>query len=115
LIQTLQRQPTIEEVALKSTLTIEQIQNAIDARASPSPDPCPTSKTRRRGGRLNRRRPENAFLLEALAHLSEIEQAIIRLYMEGLPHEEIARVLGLTASNVTSSDSRVLRQAPETP
>jgi len=101
LAKRLERNATIEEVAEKAGLTVEQIRNAIDARgvafAAALPDaydpPAPMNETPQ---------PERAIsLLEALARLDPREQRIIRLYYwEDRPHEEIALELGLTVGNV---------------
>lgn len=109
LTKTLQRNPTIEEVAEKAELTVEQIRNAIDARgvafAGAFPDaqdllPRTTEAPQ----------PERTIsLLQALAHLHPREQKIISLYYwEDLPHEQIARKLGLTLSNSIKIRQRAL-------
>jgi RNA polymerase sporulation-specific sigma factor len=109
LTKTLQRIPTAEEVAEKTRLTIEQILNAIDARglafAASFPDAEDPPKRM-----IEAPQPERAiFLLEALAHLSDRDRKIIRLYYwEDRTHEEIARELGLSISNVTKIRQRAL-------
>jgi RNA polymerase sigma factor (sigma-70 family) len=110
LAQKLQRNPTIEEVAEKTGLRIEQILNAIDARgvafAAALPDDDVTSTL----GLIESPRPERRiFLLEALASLKPREKEIIHCYyLEGQPQEEIARKLGLTVANVTKIRQRAL-------
>ena len=110
LTQTLQRHPTIEEVAEKAELTIDQIRNAIDARGVAFAGAMPDAEDMPASGMIEAPRPERTiFLLEALAHLDEREQEIIRLYYwEDQPHEEIAQRLGLTISNVTKIRQRAI-------
>lgn len=110
LTQRLQRHPTIEEVAEKAELTIEQIRNAIDARGVAFAGAMPDAEDMPASGMLESPRPERAiFLLQALAHLNAREQEIIRLYYwEDQPHEEIGQRLGLTVSNVTKIRQRAI-------
>lgn len=110
LTQTLQRNPTMEEVAEKAELTIEQILNAIDARGVAFAGGMPDAENTPASWAPEAPRPERTiFLLEALAHLNEREQEIIRLYYwEDQPHEEIAQRLGLTPSNVTKIRQRAI-------
>jgi RNA polymerase sigma factor (sigma-70 family) len=111
LTKTLQRNPTVEEVAEKTGLTIEQILNAIDARglafAASFPDAEDPPKRM-----IEEPQPERAILLlEALAHLPDRDRRIIRLYYwEDRTHEEIARELGLSASNVAKIRQRALNK-----
>lgn len=115
LIQTLQRHPTIEEIAKLARLTITQIQDAIDARdiafagAMPDAEYVPASVV------LNAPPLERTLSLQAaLAYLSEREQQIIRLYYwEGQSHDEIARALGLTVANVTKIRQRAIGKLRE--
>jgi RNA polymerase sigma factor (sigma-70 family) len=110
LTQTLQRNPTIEEVAEEAGLTIEQIRKAIDARGVAFAGAMPDAEDMPASGMLEAPRTERTiFLLEALAHLNEREHEIIRLYYwEDQPHEEIAQRLGLTVSNVTKTRQRAI-------
>lgn len=115
LIQTLQRRPTIEEVAKHAQLTIRQILDAIDARdiafagAMPDAEHVPASASIEAPPQ-----ERTLLLLEALACLSEREQQIIRLYYwEDQPHDEIARTLGLTVANVTKIRQRALGKLRE--
>lgn len=111
LTKTLQRNPTDEEVAEKTGLTVEQIQKAVDARSLafatslsfPDAEDLPLRM-------IEVPQPERAVLLmEALAHLTHREREIIRLYYwEDQSHEEIARELGLSVSNVTKIRQRAL-------
>jgi RNA polymerase sigma factor (sigma-70 family) len=108
--QTLQRNPTIEEVAEKTKLTIDQIRNAIDARGVAFAGPLPDAGDPAASHMFETPRPERTmFLLEALAHLKEREQEIIRLYYwDDQPIEEIAQRVRLTASNVTKIRQRAI-------
>lgn len=110
LTQTLQRNPTIEEVAEKAGLTVEQIRSAIDARGLAFAGPMPDAEHTPASAVLQAPRPERTiWLLEALSILNEREQAIIRLYYwEDQTHEEIAKELGLTISNVTKIRQRAI-------
>lgn len=112
LIQTLQRQATIEEVAKQAELTITQILDAIDARAIARPEAMPEVEYVPASVVLEAPPMERTLLLrEALAYLNEREQQIIRLYYwEDQSHEEIARALGLTVANVTKIRQRALRK-----
>lgn len=109
LTQTLERIPTIEEVAQQTKLTIEQIRNAIDARGVAFAGALPDVETQL-SGMYDTPRPERTIsLLEALAYLDEREQEIIDLYYwRDHSHEEIAQRLGLTASNVTKIRQRAI-------
>ncbi|HVG18674.1 MAG TPA: sigma-70 family RNA polymerase sigma factor [Blastocatellia bacterium] len=112
LSQTLRRNPTIEEVAEKAELTIEQIRNAIDARSVAFAVALSDAEDMSASGPVEVPRPERAiFLLEALAHLNEREREIIRLYYwEGQSHQEIASELGLTENNVTKIRQRSINK-----
>lgn len=112
LAKTLHRTPTIEEVAEKTGLTIQQIQNAIDAvgvaSAGELPDPegAPASRM------AETPHPERTImLLEALSQLGAREQEIIRLYYwEDRSPQEIAQMLGLTISNAIKSRQRAVKK-----
>lgn len=110
LTQTLQHNPTIEEVAAKTGLSVEQIGNAIDARGVAFAGALPDAEDPPASSMVESPRPERTiFLLEALAHLRPREQEIIRLYYwEDQPHEEIARQFGLTVSNITKIRQRAI-------
>ena len=110
LTQTLQRQPRIEEVAEKAELTIDQIRNAIDARGVAFAGATPDAGDMPAFGMLEAPRPERTiYLLEALSHLNEREQKIIRLYYwEDRPHEDIAQRLGLTTDNAVKIRQRAI-------
>jgi RNA polymerase sigma-B factor len=110
LAQTLKRYPTIEEVAKKTGLSIEQIQNAIDARGVAFAEALPDDDVPLTSNLIESPRPERTiFLLEALARLSPREKEIIHCYyLEDQPHEEIAHKLGLTAANVMKIRQRAI-------
>lgn len=115
LTQTLQRNPTIEEVAKKAGLSSEQIHNAIDARGVAFAGALPDAEDPPAARLIESPQSERQiFLLEALAHLRPREQEIIRLYYwEDQPHEEIAGKLGLTVSNVTKIRQRAVGKLRE--
>jgi RNA polymerase sigma factor (sigma-70 family) len=110
LTQEQQRIPTIEEVADKTGLTIQQIQNAIDAvgvaSARELTEGAPASRM------VETRQPERTIMLmQVLSHLSAREQEIIRLYYwEDQSHEQIAQMLGLTPSNVVKIRQRAIKK-----
>lgn len=110
LTQTLGRNPTIEEVAQQTELTVEQIRNAIDARGVAFAGALPDAEDQFLSGMYDTPRPERTIsLLEELAQLDEREQEIIDLYYwKDLTHEEIAPRLGLTPSNVTKIRQRAI-------
>lgn len=107
---TLQRDPTIEEVAEKAGLTVEQIRNANDARNVAFAEELPNGEDPQLSSLIVSPEPElTLLLLEALAHLDQREQEVIRLYYwEGESHEEIARELEATISNVTKIRQRAI-------
>lgn len=113
--QTLQRTPTMAEVAAQAGLTIEQIGNAIDARSVAFADALPDTDDAPVLGRREAPQPERTiFLLEALAQLRPREQEILQsYYWEDQPHEEIARKLGLSVSNVTKIRQRAIGKLRE--
>jgi len=110
LTKALQRNPTIEEVAERTELTIEQIQNAIDAMGLAFAGELPDAEVAPARGVVETPRPERAImLLEALSQLNAREQETIRrYYWEDQPHEEIAKRLALTVSNVIKIRQRAI-------
>jgi RNA polymerase sigma factor for flagellar operon FliA len=112
LTKTLQRNPTLEEVAEKSGLKVEQILSAIDARGVAFAEKLPETEDLLSANLIETPRPERLILLlELLARLSVREQTILQLYYwEDQPHEEIAQTLGLTAGNVTKIRQRALEK-----
>jgi RNA polymerase sigma factor FliA len=112
LTQTLQRNPTIEEVAEKAELTVEQIQNAIDARGVAFAETMVETEDEPPSRTIDVPSPERAiFLLQAISYLTPREQEIIQLYYwQDQPHEEIAQTLGLTAGNVKKIRQRAINK-----
>jgi RNA polymerase sporulation-specific sigma factor len=110
LTKTLQRNPTIEEVAEKAGLTVEQIRTAIDARGVAFAGELPDAEEMPPSYTIDPSRSEReSLLMEALSQLDARVQQIIHLYYwEDQPHEEIAQKLGLTASNVTKIRQRAI-------
>lgn len=110
LMQTLQRPPTIEEVAEEAGLNTEQIRNAIDAGGVAFAGSLPDDEDPSAPGLIESPRPERVIsLLEALATLTPREQEIMNLYYwEDQPPEEIARKLGLSVANVTKIRQRAI-------
>lgn len=110
LTKALRRNPTIEEVAEKIKLTIQQIQHCVDAMAVgfaaalSDPEGAPASRM------AETTDPERTILLsEMLSRLSAREREIIHLYYwEDKSHEEIAQSLGLTVSNATKIRRRAI-------
>jgi DNA-directed RNA polymerase specialized sigma subunit len=109
LTQTLRRNPAIEEVAAKTGLRVEQIRNALTARALHFAGALPEAEDPSAAGLIQSPRLERAGVPEALAHLGDRDQQIIiRYYWRDQPHEEIARELGLTPANVSKIRQRAL-------
>jgi RNA polymerase sigma factor (sigma-70 family) len=110
LTKTLQRNPTIEEVAEKAELTVEQILNAIDARGVAFAGELPDAEVMQASYTIEPLQSERTdFLMEAISHLDARGEQVIRLYYwEDQPHEEIAQMLGLTASNVMKIRQRAI-------
>ncbi len=110
LTKTLRRNPTIEEIAEKTRLTIEQIQNALDAHGLAYAEEFPGGDDLSPAIATFVPRPENLILIEeAFAYLSEMEQTIIRLhYLEDMPHEKIAEKLGIIPAEVTRIRQRAV-------
>jgi RNA polymerase sigma factor (sigma-70 family) len=51
-----------------------------------------------------------AHLHRFIRELREIDRALILLYLEGRNHEEIAAILGLTTTNISTKVSRIKQQ-----
>lgn len=115
LMRTLQRTPTIEEVAEETGLSVEQIMFAIDAMgvafAGELPDvEEPTAVS---GVQLPRQE-QAAVVQDALSRLSEREQSIVACYYwEDKSHDEIAHSHGLSVSNVIKIRQRALGKLRE--
>jgi RNA polymerase sigma factor (sigma-70 family) len=104
----MQRNPTIEEVAEKTDLTIKQISNSLDAIGVASAVEIPDLEDAVAVRMVETPDPESTImLLEAISRLSAREQEIIRLYYwEDQSPEEIAQRLGMKASNATKIRQR---------
>lgn len=110
LTKELQRNPTIEEVVEKTGLTIDQIENAIDAMRVAFAVEASDSQDSIESRRAYAAQQERAAIVhDALALLSERERQVIHdYYWEGLKDPRIAEARGLTLSNVTKIRSRAL-------
>jgi RNA polymerase sigma factor (sigma-70 family) len=110
LTKTLHRNPTIEEVAEKTELTIEQIKNAIDAMCVAFAGALPDAEDLPVASWVESAQADAKILVqEAVSQLDEREAlVIIYYYLEGRSPQEIAERLGLTASNVTKIRQRAL-------
>jgi RNA polymerase sigma factor (sigma-70 family) len=115
LTKTLQRNPTIEEVAEKTGLSIEQILNAIDARGVAFAGELPEQQDLLSSRMIETPQPERTiFLLELLSLLSPKEKQIIHLYYwEDQSHDRIAQTLGLAVSNITKIRQRAIKKLRE--
>jgi RNA polymerase sigma factor (sigma-70 family) len=115
LTKTLERLPTIEEVVEKTGLTLEQIQNAIDAMGVAFAGEFPDAENLPASTLVEAPRPERTIMLEeALSHVSEREALIIiYYYLEDQSPQEIAKRLELTASNVTKIRQRAINKIRE--
>lgn len=47
---------------------------------------------------------------QLIGQLDEINRAVILLYLDGFPHDEIAQMLGITATNVATRVDRIKRK-----
>jgi RNA polymerase sigma-70 factor (ECF subfamily) len=54
--------------------------------------------------------PELDILYQCIDELDEINKAIILLYLDGNPHEEIAEIIGMSKTNVGTRISRIKEQ-----
>jgi len=106
------RNPTIEEVAEKTGLTIKQIQNSVDAMGVASAGEIADLVGAIGVSVVETPQPERTIMLmEALSRLSAREQEVIRhYYWDDQSPQEIAQKLGLTASNVTKIRQRVIKK-----
>lgn len=53
------------------------------------------------------RREQFQSLENAIKHLTEIEKAIVMLYLDEIPYEEIAETIGITQNNVRVKMNRI--------
>lgn len=115
LTKTLHRNPTIEEVAKKTDLTVEKIQDAIDAMGIAFAGAFPDSEDQSPSSRIQPAQSETkALVQDALSHLDEREALIlIYYYLEDHTPQEIAKRLELTASNVTKIRQRAINKLRE--
>ena len=115
LTKTLQRNPTIEEVAEKTELTIEQIGNAIDAMSVAFAEALPDTEDLSVANRVEAAQAEAKILVqEAISQLNEREaRIIIYYYLEDQSPREIASRLALTENNVTKIRQRALHRLRE--
>jgi RNA polymerase sigma-B factor len=110
LTKTLHRTPTIEEIARQTDLTIEQIQNALDARGIAFAGEMPDDEELLGSKKAASPQFDKTILLdEALSRLTAIEQQIVRLhYLEDQPHEKIAEKLEIIPAEVTRIRQRAI-------
>ena len=115
LTKMLQRNPTIDEVADETSLTPEQILNAIDAMGVAFAGELSSAEETQAAYGVQRPQQETGALLhDALSRLSERERSVVTsYYLEDRPHEEIARRLGLTESNVSKIRQRAIKKLRE--
>jgi RNA polymerase sigma factor (sigma-70 family) len=105
-----ERMMAIEEVAERTGLTTRQVENALEAMyiafAGGLPD---TEELSRISGELVAGQERMALIRSAISQLEEKEETIlIRYYIDGRSHQEIAKELGLGESNVSKIRQRTL-------
>jgi RNA polymerase sigma factor (sigma-70 family) len=112
LTRTLQRNPTIEEVADETGLSVEQIMFAIDAMGVAFAGELPDVQEPAAVGRVEFPRQEQAAIIQdVLARLSEREQSIVvDYYWEDQSHDDIAQSHGLSVSNVIKIRQRAVKK-----
>src|SRR6185295_12443544 len=112
LTRILQRNPTIEEVADETSLTPEQIFNAIDAMGVAFAGELSNAEEAQASYGVQRPQQETAALIhDALARLNERERSVVTCYyLEDQSHEEIARRFNLTVSNVIKIRQRAIKK-----
>jgi RNA polymerase sigma factor (sigma-70 family) len=110
LTKTLHRNPTIEEIAEQTDLTIEQIQNALDARGIAFAEGMPDDEDIVASKKIASPQIDKTILLdEALSRLTVIEQQIVRLhYLEDQSHEKIAEKLEIIPAEVMQIRQRAI-------
>jgi len=109
LIKRLQRNPTIEEVAEKTGITVEKIRNANDAMGIAFAGAFPDSEDHS-SHLIKAAQPETTILVrDALSQLNEREALVLSYYyLDEQSPQEIAERLGLTVSNVTKIRQRAI-------
>jgi RNA polymerase sigma factor (sigma-70 family) len=110
LTNTLKRNPTSEEVAEKTGLSVEKIQAAIDEMGIAFAGAFPDSEDWSAENRVEAAQAETTILIQdALSQLNEREASIVvYYYLEDQTAQEIAERLGLTVSNVTKIRQRAI-------
>jgi RNA polymerase sigma factor (sigma-70 family) len=112
LTKKLQRNPTIEEVADETGLSVDQIMFAIDAMGVAFAGELPDVQEPPVAGHMEFPRQEQAAIIQdALSQLSEREQSIVvSYYWEDQSHDEIAKRHGLSVSNVIKIRQRAIKK-----
>jgi RNA polymerase sigma factor (sigma-70 family) len=112
LTRTLQRNPTIEEVACETGLSVEQIMFAIDAMGVAFAEELPDAQEPSAVSRVELPPQEQAAIIQdGLSRLSEREQSIVvSYYWEDQSHDEIAQSHGLSVSNVIKIRQRAVKK-----
>src|SRR6266404_2786107 len=115
LTRSLQRIPTIEEVAEETALSVEQILFAIDAMGVAFAGELPGIEEPAAVSGVQLPRQEQAAVVhDALSRLSEREQSIVACYYwEDKSHKEIAKSHGLSVSNVIKIRQRAVGKLRE--
>jgi RNA polymerase sigma factor (sigma-70 family) len=108
----LQRNPTIEEVAGETGLSVDQIMFSIDAMGVAFAGELPDVQGRSAVGGVELPHQEQAAIVQdALSRLSYREQSIlIYYYWEDQSHDEIAKSHGLSVSNVIKIRQRAIKK-----
>jgi len=112
LTKILQRNPTIDEVADETSLTPEQIRNAIDAMGVAFAGELSSAEEAEAAYGVQRPQQETAVVIhDALSRLTERERSVVTCYyLEDQSHEEIARRFNLTVSNVIKIRQRAINK-----
>ncbi|MBI3649938.1 MAG: sigma-70 family RNA polymerase sigma factor [Acidobacteria bacterium] len=115
LMHTLQRLPTIAEVAAKTGLSVEQIRKAMEAVGIAFAAEFPANQDDAAAVGMLIPSPERAAILDdALAALNQRDQEIINLfYREDLTDKEIAAKLKFTVSKVAKLRQRAIKKLRE--
>ena len=64
--------------------------------------------------RTNQENEQRDLMFQAISQLNDIDKAIVLLWLEGERYEEIARILGITKSNVSVKLVRIKRELEKT-